>query len=497
RTRRFPNCSGVVRRRTTLPRAGSLRPTGRGWCLRGHSRAGDHGLLDSGPREAKTPVHQHRACRAAARRQCDGVTERRLMGRPGPRGRGRGRRADRPRAAAVSAARPNVVALRRRRRGVHRCGPFAGEGPGVAGAHPGAVEHGRSPAHPARHDGRGRAAAAPAARGRHRPAGRTLGPDAGRRGVPGGRRASSSGRGADGARRQRLDGTGRRECRSAGRSSLVTAPCPRRRRHPRVRGAARHRSRAGRDNQPRARPPGRAVHAALPEAPAAPIPAGAQVDLEGMPPFLTPAEDFYRIDTALSIPRVDRTTWSLRIYGLVENEIEMSLPELLAEDMVETHLTLTCVSNPVGGNLAGNATWLGVPVRMVGPGLYGDVSATTWLTELKVTRFADDLAYWSTRGWSERGPIKLASRIDVPRSGDELQADADGAAALGGTAWAQQRGISGVQVQIGGGDWQDATLGAEVSVDTWTQWSVQVSGLASGRHTATVRALDVTGELQT
>ena len=234
-----------------------------------------------------------------------------------------------------------------------------------------------------------------------------------------------------------------------------------------------------------------------PKTPAAPIPAGAQVDLEGMPPFLTPAEDFYRIDTALSIPRVDRTTWSLRIYGLVENEIEMSLPELLAEDMVETHLTLTCVSNPVGGNLAGNATWLGVPVRMVGPGLYGDVSATTWLTELKVTRFADDLAYWSTRGWSERGPIKLASRIDVPRSGDELQADADGAAALGGTAWAQQRGISGVQVQIGGGDWQDATLGAEVSVDTWTQWSVQVSGLASGRHTATVRALDVTGELQT
>jgi len=292
-----------------------------------------------------------------------------------------------------------------------------------------------------------------------------------------------------------------------------------------------------------------------PKTPAAPIPPGTQVDLEGMPPFLTPAEDFYRIDTALSIPRVEPTTWSLRIYGLVENEIEMSLQELLAEDMIETHLTLTCVSNPVGGNLAGNATWLGVPVRtllaragvqegadmvlsrsidgftastplealtderdaliavgmngealppvhgypvrMVVPGLYGYVSATKWLTELKVTRFADDLAYWSTRGWSERGPIKLASRIDVPRSGDELQAGADGAVALGGTAWAQQRGISGVQVQIDGGGWQDATLGAEVSADTWTQWSVQVSGLASGRHTATVRALDGTGELQT
>jgi DMSO/TMAO reductase YedYZ molybdopterin-dependent catalytic subunit len=288
---------------------------------------------------------------------------------------------------------------------------------------------------------------------------------------------------------------------------------------------------------------------------ATPIPAAAQVDVAGMPPFVTPNGDFYRIDTALAVPRVDPTRWSLRIRGLVDRELTLDLTELLAEPMVESHVTLTCVSNVVGGDLAGNATWIGVrvasllgragvqagadmvlsrsidgftastplealtdgrdallavgmngsplptehgyPVRMVVPGLYGYVSATKWLTELTVTRFADETAYWTTRGWSERGPIKTASRIDVPREGASVEADGEGAVMLGGTAWAQHRGVRTVQVQVDDGDWREADLGAEVSVDTWTQWSLRWDDASPGEHTARVRAMDGTGTLQT
>lgn len=293
----------------------------------------------------------------------------------------------------------------------------------------------------------------------------------------------------------------------------------------------------------------------MPRSTAEPIPSDAQVELEGMPPFVTPNDEFYRIDTALAVPRVDPTTWQLRIHGLVDRELTMDFAELLAEPMIEKHLTLTCVSNPVGGDLAGNATWLGVPVRtllervgikdgadmvlsrsidgftastplealtdsrdaliavgmngqplpaqhgypvrMVVPGLYGYVSATKWLTELKVTRFADDVAYWSTRGWSERGPIKIASRVDVPRSFGDLQPGADGAVMLGGTAWAQQRGIAAVEVRIDDGDWREAELGAEVTEDTWVQWSLRWEDASPGDHSIMVRATDGEGEVQT
>ncbi|MDN5821707.1 MAG: molybdopterin-dependent oxidoreductase [Brachybacterium sp.] len=286
-----------------------------------------------------------------------------------------------------------------------------------------------------------------------------------------------------------------------------------------------------------------------------PIPADAQVQLEGMPPFVTPNSEFYRIDTALSVPRVDPTSWQLRIHGLVDRELTVDFAQLLAEPMIEKHVTLACVSNPVGGDLAGNATWLGVPVRtlleragikdgadmvlsrsidgftastplealtdsrdsliavgmngeplpaehgypvrMVVPGLYGYVSATKWLTELTVTRFADDVAYWSTRGWSERGPIKIASRVDVPRARADLTRQDDGAAMLGGTAWAQQRGIAAVEVQIDDGDWREAELGAEVSEDTWVQWSLRWEDASPGEHRITVRAIDGEGRLQT
>ncbi|MGY5766109.1 molybdopterin-dependent oxidoreductase [Brachybacterium sp. DNPG3] len=285
------------------------------------------------------------------------------------------------------------------------------------------------------------------------------------------------------------------------------------------------------------------------------VPADAQVTIVGMPDVITANDDFYRIDTALVVPRVDTEDWSLHIDGLVEQELELSFAELLEESMIETRVTLTCVSNTVGGDLAGNATWIGVPVRtllaragvaadadmvlsrsvdgftastplealtddrdailavamngealprehgypvrMVVPGLYGYVSATKWVERLTVTRFADDTAYWTDRGWSERGPIKTASRIDVPRSGGSLERGADGAAILGGTAWAQGRGIAAVEVSIDDGDWQQAELAAALSEDTWVQWSLRWDDAAPGDHTATVRAIDGEGEAQT
>ncbi|WP_309106697.1 molybdopterin-dependent oxidoreductase [Arthrobacter sp.] len=291
----------------------------------------------------------------------------------------------------------------------------------------------------------------------------------------------------------------------------------------------------------------------LPEpATAAPaVPAGVQSAAAGVTPWITPNNDFYRIDTALSVPEINVEDWELRVHGLVEQEVRLTFQDLLDAELIESHVTLTCVSNPVGGNLAGNAKWLGVPlrdvlkmarpqpgadmvlstsedgfsastplevlqddrdamlaiamngeplplehgypVRMVVPGLYGFVSATKWVVDLEVTRFADSKAYWTQRGWSERGPIKTMARVEVPRSFAKVAA---GRVAIGGTAWAQTRGITKVEVQIDNGDWAEATLSAEASVITWRQWSFDWEA-TPGPHYIKVRATDGTGEVQT
>lgn len=281
---------------------------------------------------------------------------------------------------------------------------------------------------------------------------------------------------------------------------------------------------------------------------AAPIPADAQVELPGMPPFVTPNDSFYRVDTAFIVPQVAPQDWRLRVHGLVDREVTLSFEELTDAALVEAHITLTCVSNTVGGDLAGNATWIGLPVRevlaragvhpsadmvlsrsvdgftastplpaltdernallavamngeplplehgfpvrMVVPGLYGYVSATKWVTELEVTTFSDATAYWTERGWDAHGPIKTACRIDVPRSGSELPA---GTVAIGGTAWAQHRGVDRVQVQVDDGPWQDAELAATPGLDTWRQWSFTWTGATAGRHAVRCRAWDPTG----
>jgi DMSO/TMAO reductase YedYZ molybdopterin-dependent catalytic subunit len=285
--------------------------------------------------------------------------------------------------------------------------------------------------------------------------------------------------------------------------------------------------------------------------PAAPVPAGAELDITGLAPIITPNEQFYRIDTALLVPQVDPADWSLRIHGMVANEVTITWDELIALPLQESITTLACVSNEVGGELIGNALWLGYPirellaraaptaeadmvlsrsidgfsastpletltdtrnailavgmngeplpaehgfpVRMVVPGLYGYVSATKWVTELEVTRFDAATGYWTTRGWSERGPIKLQSRIDVPRKGQGLKA---GDTVIAGVAWMQTVGIAGVEVQIDEGAWQPATLATAISNDTWVQWSLPWAA-TEGDHLIRCRATSMTGEVQT
>jgi DMSO/TMAO reductase YedYZ molybdopterin-dependent catalytic subunit len=283
---------------------------------------------------------------------------------------------------------------------------------------------------------------------------------------------------------------------------------------------------------------------------AAPVPPDAQAP--GVGPVVTPNGDFYRIDTAFTVPQLDPDAWHLRVHGLVEQEITLTFADLLGADLVETYVTLTCVSNPIGGDLAGNARWLGLPVRevlararplqgadmvlsrsadgftastplealtddrdallavgmngdplppehgfpvrLVVPGLYGYVSATKWVVELEVTTFAEAQAYWTVRGWSERGPVKTASRIEVPRDGAHVPA---GPVDVGGTAWALHVGITGVEVQVDDEPWQAATLSGEISVDTWRQWSWRWPDARPGRHLLRVRARDATGTVQT
>ena len=280
-------------------------------------------------------------------------------------------------------------------------------------------------------------------------------------------------------------------------------------------------------------------------------PPGADFHIAGLSPYVTPNADFYRIDTALQVPVIDPPTWSLRITGMVQNPIQINYAELIAKPLVEHMTTLTCVSNEVGGDLAGNALWLGYPVRellaeakplagadmvlskshdgwtastplsaltdpnreamlaigmngeplpiehgfpvrMVVPGLYGYVSATKWVTSLRVTTFAKEQAYWTPLGWSPRAPIKLASRIDVPRKSTVDP----GPVVVAGVAWAQHTGISAVEVQVDQGPWQPAQLAETSGPDTWRQWKYEWPA-TPGTHTLTVRATDAKGKLQT
>jgi DMSO/TMAO reductase YedYZ molybdopterin-dependent catalytic subunit len=281
------------------------------------------------------------------------------------------------------------------------------------------------------------------------------------------------------------------------------------------------------------------------------FPADAQVGVKGVTPYVIDNASFYRIDTALVVPRLDTAGWSLKVHGMVDREVTIDWATLLTKPMQDALVTLMCVSNEVGGELTGNAIWTGwpvrellamagpkpgadmvlstssdgwtagtplsvltddrnallaiamngkplpfehgFPVRLVVPGLYGYVSATKWVTDLKVTTFADDQGYWTPRGWSARGPVKTESRIDVPRPGDRVTA---GKVAVAGIAWAQHRGIKAVEVRVDDGEWKPARLAAEPTVDSWRQWVLEWQAV-KGNHTITVRATDAEGVVQT
>ncbi|MGN6127377.1 MAG: molybdopterin-dependent oxidoreductase [Humibacter sp.] len=289
-----------------------------------------------------------------------------------------------------------------------------------------------------------------------------------------------------------------------------------------------------------------------PVKPAPAIPEGSDLRLSGLTPYVTPNADFYRIDTALQIPAVNPDTWKLTIDGMVGEPLTLTFAQLLALPLEEHTITLACVSNEVGGNLVGNATWLGYPVRkllarvkpessadmvlsrsvdgftagtpldvltdigtdaliavgmngsplplehgfpvrMVVPGLYGYVSATKWLTELTVTRFDRAMGYWTDKGWAAKGPIKTESRIDRPRNGASI---ATGRYAVAGVAWDQHTGIRAVEVRVDNGPWQQARLADTVSADTWRQWVLEWDA-TSGHHTLQVRATNADGQTQT
>ncbi len=276
--------------------------------------------------------------------------------------------------------------------------------------------------------------------------------------------------------------------------------------------------------------------------------------IDGLTPLVVPNEDFYRIDTALLVPSVDIGGWQLRVHGMVNKEVTLTFDQLVAMPLVEQYVTIACVSNEVGGGLVGNAKWTGVPLldvlglagvqdgatqivprsvdgwtagfptewvthperprdaliavkmndeplpvehgfpaRLIVPGLYGYVSATKWLAELELTTLEAFDAYWVPRGWAKEAPILTQSRIDVPHEGNGVKA---GLVNVAGVAWAPDRGISKVEVQVDQGDWRAATLSTTAfGPQTWVQWKYAWQA-TSGQHTLTVRATDGTGTVQ-
>ncbi|MFG3321000.1 molybdopterin-dependent oxidoreductase [Streptomyces sp. NPDC048171] len=287
------------------------------------------------------------------------------------------------------------------------------------------------------------------------------------------------------------------------------------------------------------------------------VPRRVQARVDGVSSFFTSNSDFYRVDTALVVPKVDATTWKLRVHGKgVTREKTLTFDDLLRRELIERDITLTCVSNEVGGPYVGNARWIGVrladlleecgvrppsaggpadqlvarstdgmtigspvedvmdgrdamlvvgmngqplpfdhgfPVRMLVPGLYGYVSACKWIKDIELTTFDDYDPYWVKRDWAREAPVKTQSRIDTPKPFGRPGA---GTVMVAGVAWAQHRGIDKVEIRVDDGPWQEATLAAEDSRDTWRQWSYAWKATKGG-HTLTVRATDRTGEVQT
>jgi DMSO/TMAO reductase YedYZ molybdopterin-dependent catalytic subunit len=277
-------------------------------------------------------------------------------------------------------------------------------------------------------------------------------------------------------------------------------------------------------------------------------------DVAGLTPLVVPNDDFYRIDTALVTPSIDLAGWTLRVHGMVRNEVTLTFEQLVELPLIEQYVTIACVSNEVGGRLVGNAKWTGVrltdvldmagvlaeatqivprsadgwtagfptswvtaperprdaliavkmndeplpaahgfPARLIVPGLYGYVSATKWLSDIELTTLEAFDAYWVPRGWAKEAPILTQSRIDVPAANASV---GRGPVAVAGVAWAPDRGITRVEVQADGGSWENATIAPAIGPQTWVQWKWTWQA-TPGDHTLAVRATDGSGEVQT
>ncbi|MFC5910586.1 molybdopterin-dependent oxidoreductase [Streptacidiphilus monticola] len=293
------------------------------------------------------------------------------------------------------------------------------------------------------------------------------------------------------------------------------------------------------------------VRLPAPAHPGPALPPRVHPDIAGLSPFTTANRDFYRVDTALTLPQIDPRRWSLRVHGMVDRPLELDFDQLLRLPLEELDYTLSCVSNEVGGPYVGTARWLGAslpallrragvragadqlvgrskdhmsigtpldsvldgrpallavgmngeplpvahgfPCRSVVPGFYGYTSATKWLVDLEVTAFAAYSPYWVERGWDRHGVVRTASRIEVPAPFAHLRA---GAVMVAGTAWATHRGIAAVEVRVDGGPWRQAHLAEAVGPDTWRQWTWEWADAQPGTHTLQVRATDATGATQ-
>lgn len=285
---------------------------------------------------------------------------------------------------------------------------------------------------------------------------------------------------------------------------------------------------------------------------APPIPPGADFTKLGTPSFITSNRDFYRVDTALVVPQVQADDWSLRVHGMVDNELELDFDDIRGRPLVERTITMTCVSNEVGGPYVSTANFIGIelagllneagvrrgaqqlysssvdgwtcgtpvdagldpargallaigmngeplplehgfPVRMVIPGLYGYVSATKWLTDIEITTWDARRAYWLDRGWAREAPIKTQSRIDSPGGFEEVPA---GRVTVAGIAWAQTTGIAKVEVSLDDGRWREAELSTSVNENTWRMWKIDLD-VRPGQRKVTCRATDESGYPQT
>ncbi|GAB2930944.1 molybdopterin-dependent oxidoreductase [Rhodococcus aerolatus] len=283
------------------------------------------------------------------------------------------------------------------------------------------------------------------------------------------------------------------------------------------------------------------------------LPAGADFTESGGKPFLTPNAEFYRVDTALSVPAITASDWSLKIHGMVDKEITVNFDELVSRPLLERRVTFTCVSNEVGGGLVSTADWVGVslrdllaeagvqdgadqvlstsidgysagtpladvmeegrgamlavnmngeplpaehgfPVRQIVPGIYGYANATKWIVDIEITTFAAKQAYWVPRGYAEKAPVKTGSAIFAPTA---FQRVPGGTVTVTGAAWDQTVGISKVEVRVDSGEWQEARLGADVSDDTWRMWRADLDVTETGVHLAEVRATNKQGQTQT